>query len=82
MCAMVALKRGTIGKVEANFLARYITIHDDSIPYPIKEYTIPIEESGNYVRTVERVCEILYHIDDMAEDPSDAEDSFFDEEIA
>lgn len=55
-------------------MAKYITIHDDRIPYPIKEYTIPIEESGSYVRTVERVCEILYHIDDIAENLSDAED--------
>lgn len=49
-------------------LLRYITIHDDRIPYPIKEYTILVKETGSYTETLEEVCEYLYHIDDMLQD--------------
>lgn len=47
---------------------RYIIVHDDRIPYPVKEYVVPVTESGNYVKTVEQVCETLYHIDELLED--------------
>lgn len=47
---------------------RYIIIHDDRMPYPIKEYVVPVTESGNYVKTIEQVCEMLYHIDELLED--------------
>lgn len=47
---------------------RYIIVHDDRIPYPVKEYVVPVTESGNYVNTVEQVCETLYHIDELLED--------------
>lgn len=38
------------------------------MPYPIKEYVVPVTESGNYVKTIEQVCEMLYHIDELLED--------------
>ena len=61
-------------------MARYITVHDDRIPYPIKDFTIPIEGDKNYVHTVEQVCETLYRIDDMLEDVASAKKTLYGEE--
>ena len=59
---------------------RYITIYDSRIPFPIKEYTIPVTESGSYVNTVEQVCETLCHIDRMLEDMNKAASVFYGDE--
>lgn len=60
---------------------RYITIHDSRIPFPLKEYTIPVTEEGNYVKTIEHVCEMLYHIDDMLEDKAAAAAELYGKEV-
>ena len=58
-------------------MERYITIHDDRIPFPVKEYTIPVRETGNYTETLEEVCEYLQHIDEMLEDPAKAKAALY-----
>lgn len=61
-------------------MKRYITVHDERIPFPFKEYTIPVTESGDYVKTVGQVCETLCHIDRILEDTGKAAARFYGDE--
>lgn len=44
---------------------RYITVHDDRIPYPIKEFTFAVEDDTVYDHACERLAETLLEIDEI-----------------
>jgi len=55
---------------------RYITIHDDRIPYPIKELTFAVEDDTVYTYACMRLAETLLKIDEMIAEPEKAEEIF------
>lgn len=59
---------------------RYITVHDDRIPYPIKEFTFAVEDDTVYDHACERLAETLLEIDEIIADPETAKKQFYDED--
>ena len=57
---------------------RYITIHDDRIPYPVKEITFAIEDDTVYTYACMRLAEALLKIDEMIAEPERAEEIFYE----
>ena len=53
---------------------RYITIHDDRIPYPVKEITFAIEDDTVYTYACMRLAETLLKSDEMIAEPERAEE--------
>ena len=59
---------------------RYITVHDDRIPYPVKELTFPLEDDTVYDHACARLAETLLSIDDSIANPEQAREKLFGED--
>lgn len=59
---------------------RYVTVHDDRIPYPVKDLTFPVEDDTVYDYACKRLCETLLKIDEWIADPDRAGKRFFGED--
>lgn len=56
---------------------RYITVHDDRIPYPVKELTFALEDDTVYDYACSRLAETLLMIDEVIADPDEARKQFY-----
>lgn len=59
---------------------RYITVHDDRIPYPVKELTFAVEDDTVYDHACHRLAETLLMIDEAIADPDEARKQFYGED--
>ena len=62
------------------FLARYITVHDDKIPLPIKGLVINFEEGADCTEKIMHLCEMLQTIDEWIDDPDLVREKFYGDE--
>ena len=56
---------------------RYVTVHDDRIPYPVKELTFALEDDTVYDYACTRLAETLLKIDECIADSETARKSFY-----
>lgn len=61
-------------------MARYITIHDDRIPLPMKDMTLKVEDNMDYTTTMMQLCEMFETIDEWIDNPELAQEYFYEEE--
>ena len=59
---------------------RYVSLHDDRIPYPVKERTFAIEDDTIYDYACTRLSETLLTIDECIAEPDGAAKRWYGED--